>query len=213
MVDHSIAQSESIETAAVKTIIFGQNLLSSTNNDHQYFNNVFVSPALFSSNSSSSETNNNNESFDFESLLQQQPPSQNLLFSSSSSSPNDTADVQQYFNDTSIATLNSGIIKTEILVNSNSSSLVPTSPSQLNFDTDFPQLGDDILEQALRSLGDLTKSFNDETLPIVSNFSASFDDGQQIATTSGFDFLQQDDYTDLAWEESFAQLFPSLSNA
>jgi len=212
MVDHSIAQSESIETAAVKTIIFGQNLLSSTNNDHQYFNNVFVSPALFSSNSSSSETNNNNECFDFESLLQQQQPSQNLLFSSSSS-PNDTADVQQYFNDTSIATLNSGIIKTEILVNSNSSSLVPTSPSQLNFDTDFPQLGDDILEQALRSLGDLTKSFNDETLPIVSNFSASFDDGQQIATTSGFDFLQQDDYTDLAWEESFAQLFPSLSNA
>jgi len=222
MVDNSIAQDDTIET----TMNFvDSNLLSSTNNDHQYFSsNVFTNPAspsslLFSSASSSSS---NNECFDFESLLQQ--PSENVsIINDNLFSTNDTAVEFQYdfmnnsyppqidvINSTA-TTINSS--NTIIKANSPNSSVVPASPSStLNFDTDFPPLGDDILEIALKSLGDFTKN-SDLTNASSSAILPTLLIDNQNASTSGFDFLQQDDYTDPAWEESFAQLFPSLSNA
>jgi len=171
---------------------------SSAINDHQYFNSAFTSPA---SPSSSILFSSSNPSFDFESLLQPQPVSD--LFSAT-----DAADVQ-YFTSSSPSIGLMNIIDTTSVINSNvvsaksPNSVVPTSPAALKFDPDFPPLGDDILEQALKSLGDMTK-FADDT--------ASTSKAQN-SIGSGFDFLQTDDYADLAWEESFAQLFPSLPNA
>lgn len=172
---------------------------SSANNDHQYFNSAFTSPA---SPSSSILFSSSNPSFDFESILQPQPVSD--LFS-----VNDTADIQQYFTSSppsiglNIVDSTSSVISNAISAKS-PNSVVPTSPA-LIFDPDFPQIGDDILEQALKSLGDLTK-FAENTTAL-----ASITD--QNISGNGFDFIQSDDYTDLAWEESFAQLFPSLPNA
>jgi len=220
MVDNSIAQDDAIETA----VNFVDANLSSTNNDHQYFsNNVFnaspVSPSslLFSSASSSSSSSINNESFDFESLLQ--PPRENISSINDSNlfSTNDTAAAVEFQYDfmnnpyPQIDTINNS--NTIVKADSPNSSVVPASPSStLNFDTDFPQLGDDILEIALKSLGDFTKN-NPELTNGSSAILPTLLVDDQNASTSGFDFLQQDDYTDPAWEESFAQLFPSLSNA
>jgi len=225
MVDNSIAQNSTIETAMN---FVDPNLLSSTNNDHQYFSssNVFTNPAspsslLFSSVSSSSSSTSNNESFDFESLLQQ--PSENVSINDNNLfSTNDTAVEFQYdFMNNSYppqidiinSTTTNNSSNTIIKANSPNSSVVPASPSTLlNFDTDFPQLGDDILEIALKSLGDFTKNNSDLTNSSSAILPTLLIDNQN-ASTSGYDFLQQDDYTDPAWEESFAQLFPSLSNS
>jgi len=199
MVDSSIVQDDgSFETAV--NYEFGQNV---SNGDHQYFNSsAFTSPASPSSSIlfSSSSTNN----FDFESLLQQQHDVNNDLFSTSiTTSSNDTADIQQYL----INNSSSMIVKAE---SQNSNILVPATPPTLNFDPDFPPLGDDILEQALKSLGDFTK-FADNTT-FGQTISNSLLDGQSLASTSDFDFPQREEYTDPVWEESFAQLFPSLSS-
>lgn len=155
-------------------------------NDHQYFTNAMVSPSsssvLFSSSS--------NSNFDFESILQ--PATGAQLFPS-----HDAANVQQYLRDTPLAIEPAGSSEATSACSPNG--MVPASPA-LNFDPEFPQLADDILQQALQSLGDLSKFAEDATAPPAS-----------ASDVIGFDLLQSDDYVDLAWEESFEQLFPSLT--
>jgi len=189
-IDNSIIQDIVQETAVTESIPFVNSSSSSATNDHQYFSNAMSSPSsssvLFSSSS--------NINFDLESLLQPQPMAD--LFSN-----NDTAD--QYFQNAA-SSINSGIISSAKSPNS----MVPASPI-LNFDPDFPALGDDILQQALQSLGDLTK-FAENTTSTTQLSTSSIGD-QSSSNVTGFDFLQNDDYADLVWEESFAQLFPSLS--
>jgi hypothetical protein len=205
--DNTIIQNYGDEAALnTDTAAFVQ--ISSANADHQYFNSAFTSPAspsasvLFSSPS--------NESYDFESLLQ--PPTVNDLLLPT----NDTADVQQYFNNDSYASsMEINVCDSDFAAAVNSIvpsatspiGVVPASPTQLNFDPDFPPLGDDVLEQALKSLGEFTKFAEDTTSTSFSILDS------QSTTDAGFDFLQNDDFRDLAWEESFAQIFPSVPNA
>jgi len=205
MGDNSIIQSDGDETALnTDTAAFVQ--VSSTNPDHQYYNTAFTSPA--SPSASILFSSQPNESFDFESLLQPQTVTDLM-------STNDTADVQQYFNTESYAPIEINVADSNFpaAVNyiappttASPIGVVPASPT-LNFDPDFPPLGDDILDEALKSLGDFTKfaEGTNSTAPSVLN-------GLQGTTDIGFDFLQNDDFRDLAWEESFAQIFPSLSN-
>jgi hypothetical protein len=153
-------------------------------NDHEYFQQNGV----ISSESQSSIMFSSNSSFDLDSILQhpqQQDPAD--LFPSTDT----RVTMGEYFQEEGI---NSAI---------SPNNQVPASPN-LNIDPDFPQLGDDILQQALQSLGDLTKFAE-------SNESSSATTSESNNTIGFDDFLQNDDYCDLAWEESFAQLFPSLT--
>lgn len=158
-------------------------------NDHEYFQNTAGVISTESSSSSIMFPSNTSSDcgFDLDSILQNpQCDQQQEIVSTPSTGIQVT--VGEYFQQ---GTISAASPVTQ----------VPGSPN-LNIDPDFPQLGDDILQQALQSLGDLTKFAE-------SSISGTSTEMNNIGLD---DFLQNDDYTDLAWEESFAELFPALPN-
>jgi len=179
-----------LETAAFVQVPY-------VNSDHEYFNSAFTSPA--SPSASILLSSPAQENFNFDSLLQSQPDADLLT-------TNDTVAVQEYFtNDTYHQTVDANFSISPIIDSANTmitspNDVVPSSPT-LNFDPDFPILGDDILEQALKSLEDFTK------------FTTTPSDGNYLniqGNDNSFNFIHNDDVADLAWEESFATLFPSI---
>jgi len=122
-------------------------------------------------------------------------------------STNDTVDVDQYFNTSAGVTVAAGSVVSSSTTATSSvtavespNNVVPASPT-LTFDSEFPTLADDILEQALQSLGEFAKVAENTIRSSVN----------EHATPTTLDFIQNDDFVDLAWEESFSQLFPTLS--
>jgi hypothetical protein len=216
--DHEYFQSD-VAAAVNVNIINGSTTITSTNAAASVPLVNLLSPAS-SLSSSSSISSSNHGDFDFNSILQSNDDDVNLGAYFQQPQENPLLD-SIMFNDPTTKNANDNNQQQQHLQ-------VPASPNlnNLEADLDFPQLGDDILQQALQTLGDFNKFTsessmasgftqntgpiqNDQSTPSTSNNMNSFN-----MNSIGFDdFLQNDDYNDndLMWEESFAQLFPSLS--
>lgn len=208
MVSNTLFGDDSQETTVANTPATFVPVTSATS-DHQYFNSSFIfpsqsSPVLFSSSASSSPSPRNSQ-LTFESSPL--PEHETRLFST-----NDTDDVDEYFikDPSTISTVQQDLSISmsnppALLPTVSSNGIVPVSPN-INTDFDFTTNGDDLLDDVLQSLGDFVKLQETLTLPTRSA-------DQKPPPTNGLDFIQQEEFPDFAWEESFSQLFPSLSSA